>query len=96
MAALYKVRFIHPAITTLFPSRPDADCLIPLGHRPRPLPNFSTSQPTSLPTPLSADGAQTMDFTCVETQVGNGDPLDCEIVELDGAAGFYHVQLPQC
>lgn len=23
-----------------------------------------------------------MDFTCVETQIGNGDPSDCEIVEL--------------
>ncbi|KAH9832168.1 allantoicase [Rhodofomes roseus] len=37
---------------------------------------------------------QTMDFTCVETQVGNGDKLDCEIIELDGSAGFYRVQLP--
>ncbi|TFY64094.1 hypothetical protein EVJ58_g2840 [Rhodofomes roseus] len=37
---------------------------------------------------------QTMDFTCVETQVGNGDKLDCEITELDGSAGFYRVQLP--
>ena len=42
------------------------------------------------------DVVQTMDFTCVETQVGNGDPLDCEIVQLDGATGFYRVQLPQC
>lgn len=35
-----------------------------------------------------------MDFTCVETQVGNGDKLDCEIVDLDGTAGYYAVQLP--
>ena len=59
-----------------------------------PFPDFSTSQPTSMPTPLSADGAQTMDFTCVETQVGNGDPLDCEIVEFDGQDGYYKVQVP--
>ncbi|KAH9935328.1 allantoicase [Fomitopsis serialis] len=38
---------------------------------------------------------RTMDFTCVETQVGNGDKLDCEIVELDGSAGFSSVQLPK-
>ena len=37
---------------------------------------------------------QTMDFTCVETQIGNGDKLDCEIVDLDGSAGFYRVQIP--
>ena len=37
---------------------------------------------------------QAMDLACVETQIGNGDPLDCEVVELDGAAGFYRVQLP--
>jgi allantoicase len=24
-----------------------------------------------------------MDFTCVETQIGNGDKADCEIVDLD-------------
>lgn len=23
-----------------------------------------------------------MDFTCVETQIGNGDKADCEVVEL--------------
>ncbi|KAH9931066.1 allantoicase [Epithele typhae] len=37
---------------------------------------------------------KTMDFTCVETQIGNGDPLDCEIVDLDGSTGYYRVQLP--
>ncbi|KAI0630338.1 Allantoicase [Trametes polyzona] len=37
---------------------------------------------------------KTMDFTCVETQVGNGDKLDCEVVDLDGAAGYYRVQVP--
>ncbi|RPD59871.1 allantoicase [Lentinus tigrinus ALCF2SS1-6] len=35
-----------------------------------------------------------MDFTCVETQIGNGDRLDCEVVDLDGSAGFYRVQIP--
>lgn len=35
-----------------------------------------------------------MDFTCVETQIGNGDSLDCEIVDLDGTAGYYRVQIP--
>lgn len=37
---------------------------------------------------------QTMDFTCVETQIGNGDKLDCEVVDLDGAAGYCRVQVP--
>ncbi|KAI0743487.1 Allantoicase [Daedaleopsis nitida] len=37
---------------------------------------------------------KTMDFTCVETQIGNGDSLDCEVVDLDGSAGFYRVQVP--
>ncbi|KAI0823719.1 allantoicase [Trametes gibbosa] len=37
---------------------------------------------------------KTMDFTCVETQIGNGDKLDCEVVDLDGAAGYYRVQVP--
>ncbi|KAI0790792.1 galactose-binding domain-like protein [Abortiporus biennis] len=32
-----------------------------------------------------------IDFTCVETQIGNGSPLDCEIVELDGTIGGYKV-----
>lgn len=25
---------------------------------------------------------QTMDFACVETQIGNGDAADCEVIEL--------------
>ncbi|OCH95129.1 allantoicase [Obba rivulosa] len=37
---------------------------------------------------------KTMDFTCVETQIGNGDKLDCEVVELDGTSGYYTVKLP--
>ncbi|CDO76539.1 hypothetical protein BN946_scf184769.g3 [Trametes cinnabarina] len=37
--------------------------------------------------------AQTMDFTCVETQIGNGDKLDCEVVDLDGTAGYYRVKV---
>ncbi|KAH9858744.1 allantoicase [Lenzites betulinus] len=37
---------------------------------------------------------KTMDFTCVETQIGNGDKLDCEVVDLDGAAGYYRVRVP--
>lgn len=28
-----------------------------------------------------------MDFTCVETQIGNGDKADCEILELDASEG---------
>ncbi|KZT71006.1 Allantoicase [Daedalea quercina L-15889] len=36
---------------------------------------------------------KTIDFACVETQVGDGDKLDCEIVSLDDSAGFYRVQL---
>ncbi|OBZ68291.1 putative allantoicase [Grifola frondosa] len=35
-----------------------------------------------------------MDFTCVETQVGSGDKLDCEVVELDGSHGYNRVKLP--
>jgi hypothetical protein len=35
-----------------------------------------------------------MDFTCVETQIGNGDVADCEIVELDGAEGYPAVYIP--
>lgn len=34
-----------------------------------------------------------MDFTCVETQIGNGDKADCEIVDLDGSEGRYKVQM---
>ena len=38
-----------------------------------------------------------MDFTCVETQIGNGAALDCELVSLpaDGDAGSYAVSLPE-
>ncbi|OSD06855.1 allantoicase [Trametes coccinea BRFM310] len=36
---------------------------------------------------------KTMDFTCVETQIGNGDTLDCEVVDLDGTAGYYRVKV---
>ena len=37
---------------------------------------------------------QPIDFTCVETQIGNGDPLDCEIIEFDGQEGYHKVQVP--
>ncbi|KAI0328606.1 allantoicase [Cubamyces sp. BRFM 1775] len=37
---------------------------------------------------------KTMDFTCVETQIGNGDKLDCEVVDLDGAKGYLRVKVP--
>ena len=37
---------------------------------------------------------QPIDFTCVETQIGNGDPLDCEIIEFDGQEGYYKIQVP--
>jgi len=33
-----------------------------------------------------------MDFTCVETQIGNGDKADCEVVELDEAIAL---QIPE-
>ncbi|TRM69398.1 galactose-binding domain-like protein [Schizophyllum amplum] len=36
-----------------------------------------------------------MDFTCVETQIGNGDASDCEILELDASGGLYKVQVPK-
>lgn len=36
-----------------------------------------------------------MDLTCVETQIGNGDPLDCEIVQFDGTAGYVRVVVPE-
>ncbi|PCH43791.1 allantoicase [Wolfiporia cocos MD-104 SS10] len=35
-----------------------------------------------------------MDFTCVETQIGDGSDLDCEIVTLDDWNNLYTVQLP--
>ncbi len=34
-----------------------------------------------------------MDFTCVETQIGNGDKLDCEIVEFDAKQGLHRVKV---
>ncbi|KAI0093246.1 allantoicase [Irpex rosettiformis] len=34
-----------------------------------------------------------IDFTCVETQIGNGNSLDCEIMEFDGQEGYYKVQV---
>ncbi|KAK0241789.1 galactose-binding domain-like protein [Armillaria nabsnona] len=34
--------------------------------------------------PMTVLGDQDVDFTCVETQVGNGGTEDCEIVELEG------------
>lgn len=34
-----------------------------------------------------------MDFTCVETQIGNGDAADCEIVELDSQKQVFKVKL---
>lgn len=29
-----------------------------------------------------------MDLTCIETQIGNGDKADCEVLNLDGTDGF--------
>jgi hypothetical protein len=37
---------------------------------------------------------QPMDFTCVETQIGNGSKADCEIVELNGTKGVYKLVIP--
>ena len=34
-----------------------------------------------------------MDLTCVETQIGNGDKEDCEILDLDGTDGFPRLAL---
>jgi allantoicase len=34
-----------------------------------------------------------MDFTCVETQIGNGDKKDCEIINLDGFGGIFKAKL---
>ncbi|KDQ57822.1 hypothetical protein JAAARDRAFT_156860 [Jaapia argillacea MUCL 33604] len=36
----------------------------------------------------------TMDFACIETQIGNEDSADCEIVDLDGVQGYHRVALP--
>lgn len=35
-----------------------------------------------------------MDFTCVETQIGNGDKADCEIVNLDDTDEIWRLKLP--
>ncbi|TFK54159.1 allantoicase [Heliocybe sulcata] len=35
-----------------------------------------------------------MDFACVETQIGNGDNADCEVIDLDGTKGYYSIQIP--
>ena len=35
-----------------------------------------------------------MDFTCAETQIGDGNPLDCEIVKTDGKEKKYAVKVP--
>ncbi|EJD02860.1 allantoicase [Fomitiporia mediterranea MF3/22] len=35
-----------------------------------------------------------MDFTCVETQIGDGSAADCEVVELDGSGGYPRVKIP--
>jgi len=37
---------------------------------------------------------QPLDLTCVETQIGDGGKLDCEIVELDTTELVYRVKLP--
>ncbi|KAI0930256.1 hypothetical protein AcV5_007017 [Taiwanofungus camphoratus] len=34
-----------------------------------------------------------MDFACIETQIGNGDKLDCEVISLDSSSGYYRVKL---
>jgi len=38
-----------------------------------------------------------IDFTCVETQIGNGDKADCEILELDqtAAQGLPQIRIPK-
>jgi allantoicase len=38
--------------------------------------------------------SQPIDFTCVETQIGNGDKADCEIVELDASASLPTLRIP--
>lgn len=37
---------------------------------------------------------QTIDFTCVETQIGDGSIADCEIVDLNEKDGFPRIKLP--
>jgi allantoicase len=34
-----------------------------------------------------------MDFTCVETQIGNGNEADCEIINLDGLGEVFKVKV---
>lgn len=34
-----------------------------------------------------------MDFTCVETQIGNGEEADCEIISLDELEGKFKVKM---
>lgn len=38
---------------------------------------------------------QTIDFTCVETQIGDGGSADCEIIELDTTKGLPRVKIPK-
>ena len=38
---------------------------------------------------------QPMYLTCVETQIGDGGKLDCEIVDLDTKKLVYRVNLPR-
>lgn len=35
-----------------------------------------------------------MDFTCVETQIGNGDLADYEILELDKSSEIFKIEIP--
>jgi allantoicase len=35
-----------------------------------------------------------MDFTCIETQIGNGDKSDCEVLELDSTDEVFKLQIP--
>ena len=39
---------------------------------------------------------RTMDFVCVETQVGDGSTADCEIIDLekDTEGGYPRVRIP--
>ena len=39
--------------------------------------------------------SQPMDFTCVETQVGDGAPIDCEIVSLEEQPQKYAAKVTQ-
>jgi hypothetical protein len=35
-----------------------------------------------------------MDFTCVETQIGNGDKADCEIMDVPKGDGYPAIKIP--